>query len=499
MKRMKRMMALIIVCLLSWMLPIRATGGEGSTTGKITITNTVSGQKYSVYRVFDLISYDQDNEAYVYKINSEWSSAFENETALKSLIYVNSNGEIENAKVLKGEILAERINTYLKSNGGITPTATVTATGDTVEIDNLPLGYYFVDSTQGTVCSLTTNKPGQTINDKNETPSIQLYHLGQKGSDDLVETTEISQQTDLPIRMAVYISMVKGAENYQLNLSSSDGLQIDKDSIQVLYPCTFINSVYSKGPVLSSGAYTITQSSVTPSAVSVTMNHDQLPENQTYTSYGIVVYFNAEFTESQHIEAGTAETVSAYLTYGDDSVPQNTLTETENVYIADVTIKNVDEDEKSKMLSGGKFVLLNDDKNKVAVMENGLITSWTTIPSGDYDQNSIITVGSDGTAKIKGIPMEKVYLKQIKAPDGYFLKSTDSLIALDENTLFAVTTDEGTGEQTVTYSSPTKTVSNTKGFMMPETGGSGTLIFFVSGLFITAIALFLLKTGEKTE
>ena len=94
MKRMKRMMALIIVCLLSWMLPIRATGGEGSTTGKITITNTVSGQKYSVYRVFDLISYDQDNEAYVYKINSEWSTAFENETALNSLIYVNSNGEI---------------------------------------------------------------------------------------------------------------------------------------------------------------------------------------------------------------------------------------------------------------------------------------------------------------------------------------------------------------------------------------------------------------------
>ena len=48
-----------------------------------------------------------------------------------------------------------------------------TATSTTVEFTGLDLGYYLVDTTLGTLCSLDTTDPSVTIKEKNEKPLIE--------------------------------------------------------------------------------------------------------------------------------------------------------------------------------------------------------------------------------------------------------------------------------------------------------------------------------------
>ena len=76
------------------------------------------------------------------------------------------------------------------------PTA-VTATSTTVSFTGLKLGYYLVDSTLGTLCSLDTTNPSVTIQEKNVAPGNEKKveedstgNYGEKNDADIGQTVK---------------------------------------------------------------------------------------------------------------------------------------------------------------------------------------------------------------------------------------------------------------------------------------------------------------------
>ena len=55
------------------------TSGTGTSgiTGSITIENAIVGQKYKIYQILELESYDPDEDLYSYKPVLEWKDFFD--------------------------------------------------------------------------------------------------------------------------------------------------------------------------------------------------------------------------------------------------------------------------------------------------------------------------------------------------------------------------------------------------------------------------------------
>lgn len=71
MKKLKKVLSILLTAVM--VLAMSATvfaAGEGS----IKIENGLAGQTYSVYRIFDLESYNAESGAYAYKVNSSWTN-----------------------------------------------------------------------------------------------------------------------------------------------------------------------------------------------------------------------------------------------------------------------------------------------------------------------------------------------------------------------------------------------------------------------------------------
>ena len=166
MKASKRILSLLLVLMMVLSLSVTAFAAE---TGTITVDNPVTGETYTAYKIFD-VSYNADKSAYSYTIQggSEWFetvNAYTNGLTLTQVTgtdtYVVTTTDAFSAPAfaaaLKAVVAGKTGTTLAVENGK------VTATG-------LELGYYFVASTNGALCNLTTTNPSVTIHDKNDIP-----------------------------------------------------------------------------------------------------------------------------------------------------------------------------------------------------------------------------------------------------------------------------------------------------------------------------------------
>lgn len=150
------------------------TSGTSAPTGSITINNAAPGETYNIYRILDLESYSGGN--YAYKLRTDtvsgstksWSD-FIQSTEIKGK-YVTLDGEYvtwkEGASVEK---FAKAALAYAKdSTTKIDPDETKTLSNSeaSATFSDLPLGYYLVETSMGTVLALNTTNPNQTISEK---------------------------------------------------------------------------------------------------------------------------------------------------------------------------------------------------------------------------------------------------------------------------------------------------------------------------------------------
>ena len=237
------MFAFMMVVSMSCNVKADDTTTPATGDGTITINNAIPGQTYKLYRLLDLESYcvnedgQKENGNYSYKPTSKWKTFLEG-NGIRDVYFTFENGYASWKKGANVETFAKlAIEHANKENAVIeaekTEVASAAIEGNntpTVTFKNLPLGYYLVDSSVGTLCSLGTTNTDATIREKNGVPSVdKKVSSTETGNYDISNTASIGDT----VYFKTTITAQPGAQNYVLHDKMTEGLTLKNDSIFV--------------------------------------------------------------------------------------------------------------------------------------------------------------------------------------------------------------------------------------------------------------------------
>lgn len=455
-------------------------------SSSITIDGAVNGKKYTLYRIFDVAS--KTDDGMVYNVTTAWKPFFEGNGAGTEYVEIDSLGQVknlkkegfandsENAKAFAAAALA-----WAKTRSNIA-VASVTADNNGARFTDLKEGYYLVDTTTGSLCSVgnVTGSTAVTIKEKNGVPSVDKKV--QEDSDSSwgdKNDAEIGQE----VNFKTTINVTAGnTTNYVLH-DKMTGLTYKADSIQI----TKANGTEALTPGTD---YTIETPADGCSFEIKFVDGKLNAGNVVVVTYTATVNANA-------VVAGTGNTNETWLDYGNDG---HTTHDTTRTYVWEFKIykytKGAGENE-TVALPGAEFVLYKKSGvTKSYLTANGnKLTGWTT------EENSATKFTSDnnGNISISGLDAGEYYLKETKAPDGYNKLTDDIKVVLTEE--YNESTNVGTAS--FAYSNVTKEdkveVENNAGTTLPSTGGMGTTVFYVVGGGLMAVAVVLLVTKKRME
>ena len=158
----------------------------------------------------------------------------------------------------------------------------------------------------------------------------------------------------------------------------------------------------------------------------------------------------------------------------------------EELYTGEITLTKTGEN--NKLLAKAEFVVYRTDKDGTISYatfdDDNKLSGWV----GEQAQASKVVTGTDGTVKVQGLDVGTYKFKEVKAPEGYSINSTDS-----EATL-VVTGEDGVASAII---KATSTMADTKLSSLPSTGGIGTTIFTIGGCLIMIIAAALFFASRR--
>lgn len=491
MRHAKKLASLLLALVMALSMSVTAFAAqEGELTGgSITINDAVEGQTYKVYQILYLESYSTDENgtatgAYAYKANSAWESWLKTQTAYVSIDSQGYVTWVENASPAEFAKLAQA---YAKTYS-INPDATAdTVTTTTVKFENLKLGYYLVDTTLGTLCSLDTTNPNVVMEEKNEAPSNvktveedSNHQYGNVNDADIGQTVNFKSTITLP----------KGSENVTFHDTMSAGLTLDASSIKVYTDAAMTTE-------LAADNYDVTTTDLTDNCtfeVSFKQTYlDGLAADSTtvYVGYSATVNANA-------VVGGNGNPNESKVSYGDSTNTKTTPSSITKTYTWSFDVLKYGNGDETKVLENAQFVLLNNDKTKVATIVDGKLTGWADVPAAGTDgtitwpANTALTTNAQGKIDIAGLDADTYYLREVKAPAGYNKLADDVTVTINPT--------EGTdadGNKTLTLTPVTAKVNNQSGSELPSTGGMGTTIFYVIGSILLIGAAVLLITKKR--
>ena len=356
MKQMKKLasVCLALVMALALAVPAFATQEGTLTGGSITISDAVPGQAYKAYQILYLESYNAGSGAYAYKANSAWESWLKTQTdyvKFDAQGYVTWVAATDDATVQAFAKLAQA------QIGTKTVDATETATSATVTLSGLKLGYYLVDTTLGTLCSLDTTNPNATIEEKNEAPTNvktveedSTGNYGEKNDADIGQTVNFKST----------ITAQAGAENYVFHDTMSAGLTY-----------TGVTGITLNGTTVDASNYTVVTEGFTDGCT-FEVRFTQAFCDTLKANDQIVISYTATLNENAKVglEGNPNE---SKVSYGDSSNIKTTTPSKTTTYTWDLDILKYANGDESKVLKDAQFVLLNSSKNKVATDRKSVV------------------------------------------------------------------------------------------------------------------------------
>lgn len=493
MKLIKKIAAIMFAFMMVVSMSCNVKADEGTTptpgeTGTITINNAIPEQTYTIYKILDLESYSSKEENgketgnFAYKPSSEWESFIKGENVKDK--YFTFEGEYvswkENANPAT---FAKLALDYAKQNSSIIKTfkvekasaASAEQATTTVTFSVLDLGYYLVDSSVGTLCSLDTTKPDSTIEEKNGVPSVdKKVSSTETGNYDTSNTAGIGDT----VYFQTTITAQPGAQNYVLHDKMTKGLTLKNDSI-----------VVKKGesPVATSD-YTLKTSGFidgcTFEIVFVQTFCDGLQKDEKITvTYSATLNANAVIGN----DANT-NTNKTLLSYGDSQKTTEVTTNTKT-FKMDVFKYTENRNDKTKKdgLADAVFTLKKVGKTNTInfVKEtpdeiNGDI--YRVAKTGETGTVTTITSPDSGKFTIKGLSAGTYKLEETKQPAGYNKLSGPVTVVIDMD-----------GKVTVGGTEVTQVdVENKTGTVLPSTGGMGTtMIYLIGGALVLGSGVVL--------
>ncbi len=456
MKKTSKLFSVVLAIALVFAMAIPAFAAE---TGTITISNAVSGETYSAYQMLTFTPVDGADNVGIYKIADGWADFFSGDGA----IYFDVT-ESDGAATLKEEAdltaLAAAAIAYAADKEA---TAEAEAESATVVLSNIPLGYYVVDTSLGTICALTNTNSEETVIEKNEGPALVKKIV----EDDALVDANTAAIGDTVTYQAT-ITIGEGVEGYEMH---------DKMSAGLAY--AGVTSVEIDGVAVNEDYYTVNSTGLTDGCTFEIVFDNEYTDGLARGTKIVVTYTATVDTDAVVGVSGNPN--EAWLEYntGDEF-----RTTPEDIVITYTTKLTVDKTDGTNALKGAGFTLYK---------KNG--DAWVAVGTelkGD-DMTTFVWNGLDeGDYKIEETTVPAGYNK---ADD---IEFTISATVPEEVTAATDTaTWESSNDVTASKGLYATTVVNSTGGLLPETGGIGTTIFYIVGALLVVGAVILLITKKR--
>lgn len=463
---------------------------EGPLTGgSITIDNAVTKETYSIYQIAYIESYS--GTKYAYKANSqwqEWLAADENDYVdVDASGYVTWTADETDATyaAFAQEALAYA-QTMNDDQPQIEPDATKTAAAQTVSFSGLNLGWYLVDTSTGSICSLDTTDVTATIHEKNTVPTItkSVYEDSKDTSGAYVTDPEFATG-DISDDVLYKLVVNTGSQDH------ATGTGVDEDYV--------ITDVLPEGMSfknLTAENYAADVTITTPEAdSSYTWTNNDYDVAYDAASRKLTITLKADgklgdLDKNTDITITYAATINGTGVTGDKSYTnevtlsykEQTLNDTATIKTYDISnskegasITKIDGTTK-KPLEGVKFILSKGtgSSTEYAVFTNNVLTDWTK----DKDDATKLETGADGSLNAYGLDADTYYLTETDTLPGYNLLKDPITVTIDND---GTVTYSGNGTETG-KTEDSITIANNSGVELPSTGGMGTTVLYIAGV-----------------
>jgi len=548
--------------------------------GTITIKDAVAREQYDIYQLLFLESYATTTNAagkevthYAYKISDEaWREFFT--TTGQTYFTIDDKGYVAGTNKLTestASTVAKLALEYAKSdvNGKkageagytgarISPYATQTPPGEqkkdaegnpvvdsggkpvfdtsvpkTIVFNDLPLGYYLVDTSLGALCSLDTTDQDVEMEEKNEVPTNYKQvkedsgpaEGGWEGSTTTVgeNHADIGQRVEFRSR----ITVAPGTDNLIFHDKMASSFTMTDTDKQALRVTIKFESGEPKN-LIRDQDYTVEfPGSHVSSDIDGNCSFHVKFQDSAFTRFNVpgkctvTVWYSAILNETANVGVEGNINISR-VTYGDffHATPESkTVTRTFGF-----PVKKVDK-ETGEGLADTKFELHANNEGKVGDVIHLIQTkdgtkdatgAPLTTPTADeyrlakstgidnatgkttYETGAVteITTNQSGQFTINGLDAGTYHLVETQAQAGYN--------KLEEPVVVNISYDPATKTVTIKKSDSNITstgnvvlVENGSGSRLPKTGGIGTTIFYVLGGILAVGAVIVLVTRRR--
>lgn len=502
MKKFKKLWAMLLAMVMVLAMAVPAFAAS------ITIGNAAKDETYTAYKLFDVTN---SGDAYSYfTTNENLKNALVRigltftESADGTEWIVNQETTAGNEVAFKtetGTMTAAQLATALNNLNDKTVLGTGTDSEkkevegvDTVIIENLDAGYYFVDSTLGSLCALNTTTDTVTINEKNSIPSI---------------TKEVKEDSTNTYGDSATIDVIDTV-SYQLTVNTGTNDDGDGTGVDANYVITDVLPAgfsYKYTTELADGI-TIKQNgtnwtNITDYTVAYTAESRTLVITLLETgelgnlgkNADIVITYDATVNATDVVMGGAGNVNNVTLAYHNQEVPADAVAYTFEIGGYDdngtPVFQKIDGTTHTA-LTGVTFTLsrtVGTDTTYATVDANGYLTGWVTAATN----NSKLTTDDRGVINVKGLDAGTYILTETETLDGYnLLEDTITVVITEAGVITYELTDDNTDTPANTI-----TVENFTGQILPSTGGMGTTMIYVIGGILVFGAAVLLVTRRR--
>lgn len=476
-KTFKKLFAVLLAAALVLAMAVPAFAATNATKGSITISKTVKDETYTIYKLFDLDSYDAASKTYSYTVVDAWETFFKTGAGSEYITLTNGHPtwKAEKSQDSDKAEFAKLALKWATENKVSAAAESQTSTGSDVIFSNLDLGYYLVDSSLGALCSLNTTNPTATIKEKNGQPTIEK----KVKNGDTWDTTNDAKIGDT-VEFKVEVKVEAGAQNYVVTDTMDAGLSFSSGSIQV------------DGVALNDTIATLTLKQKEGDPTFTLAFKDSYVAGKVDET--IIVTYTATLNEKA-VVAGNKN--SATLHYGNkQTVESETTTKTYEFDLVKVD-GTANENGTHTLLNGAEFKLYEAKTSDTALrFVKNADGSYRVALDTENGGNVTDTIVVNGKVHISGLDKVNYWLDETRAPDGYNKLTERQEVKLNEGSQNATLE---TGATTWAEGNGGVVVENNAGTVLPGTGGMGTTLFYVIGGGLMVAAVVLLVTKKRME
>ena len=426
----------------------------------ITVDPAVKGQTYTAYKIFD-VTKAEGSEGYSYTADQAMYDLLNGKVAGVTLTATSVAGKY-NASMTNTEDTAKALAVFLNDNiTSLTKAKEVKATDTKAVIDGLEPGYYFVDSSLGSLCILNTTTDTVTVKEKNQEPTIDKK---------ISETSDGTYSVGDKIPYTVTVTAGGNAEtSYVVTDTMSEGLTFNDD----------IKIMVGSDDITANPNVTITKPATGDTfTFKITFAKEYVATLAKDTK--IVITYSATLNEKS--VQGIGANNKAILNFGSDSSVE------QNVEIKNYKASFIKVDGTTKAALAGVTFKLTDNAGteiKLVDLTNGVYR--VAMDTETAAEN--ITTPANGVIEIQGLRNGTYKLVELSTLAGYNLLAGPVEFKIENaNNLYSLNV-EGVTDNNV--------IENNMGTLLPSTGGMGTTLFYIVGGLMVVCAGVVLVTKKR--